>query len=85
MQVSVATPLNGTYVIDNTGSGDYLTFAAAIADLSCLGVSGPVIFEVVAGQVFAEATNLECTFTGTSTNTITFQKTGLEQILKYNV
>lgn len=76
VQVTVATPLNGTYVIDNTGSGDYLTFTAAIADLSCLGVSGPVTFEVVDGQVFPEATSLECTFNGTSTNTITFKKQG---------
>ncbi len=76
VQVTIATPLNGPYTIDNTGGGDYLTFAAAIADLSCLGVSGPVTFNVIAGQTFVEASNLFCTFTGTSTNTITFQRTG---------
>lgn len=76
VQVTVATPLSGTYLIDNTGAGDYLSFAAALADLGCKGIGGPVTFNVTAGQVFNEASNLECTFTGSAVNTITFQKLG---------
>jgi hypothetical protein len=77
--VTVAT-LNGTYTINNTlptGSGNYNTFADAVTDLGCKGVSGPVTFNVSAGQTFIETVNLDLTFTGTSTNTITFQKSGV--------
>lgn len=69
------TTLSGVYTIDNT-SGDYTSFGAAIADLSCKGVSGPVTFNVTAGQTFVETADLNLTFSGTSTNTIQFVKNG---------
>lgn len=73
--VTIST-LSGTYLIDNTGAGDYLSFGDAITDLSCKGVSGPVTFNVTAGQVFVETVDLNATYSGTSVNTIVFQKLG---------
>jgi len=73
--ISIST-LNGTYLIDNTGAGDYLSFDAAADDLACKGVSGPVTFNVTAGQVFNPVSDLVFTFTGNGVNTITFQRTG---------
>ena len=40
--------LNGTYVMEG-GGGDYLTFTAAVTDLTTLGIAGPVVFEVMDG------------------------------------
>ncbi len=74
--VTIPTALNGTYLIDNTGAGDYISFAAASDDLACKGVSGPVVFNVTAGQVFNPVSDLVFTFTGDAVNTITFQRTG---------
>lgn len=71
-----ALPLSGTYVIDNTGAGQYQSFYEAINDLSCKGIGGSVIFNVTAGQTFNETNELNCLQTGSSTNTITFQKSG---------
>lgn len=76
VQVTIPTALNGTYLIDNTGAGNYLTFADAIADLNCRGIDGPVVFNVTAGQTFAETSNLELVYSGTAVNTISFQKSG---------
>ena len=42
--------LNGTYLIDGGGGGDYLSFTAAVTDLTTLGIAGPVVFEVVEHQ-----------------------------------
>ncbi|HOZ50897.1 MAG TPA: hypothetical protein PLU17_03505, partial [Chitinophagaceae bacterium] len=66
------SPLNGTYVISNTGSGNYISFAAAIADLHCKNASGPVVFEVVDGQIFNETVNLSIRYNGIYP--ITFKK-----------
>ncbi len=76
VMITIAPALNGTYLIDNTGAGDYISFADAIADLNCKGISGPVTFNVTAGQTFVETVDLNLTFTGSSVNTITFQRTG---------
>lgn len=73
VQVNV-TPLSGTYVISNTGSGNYTSFAAAIADLHCRSTSGPVTFEVVDGQIFTETSNLSIRYTGN--DPVTFRKQG---------
>lgn len=69
-------PLSGTYLIDKTGIGNYVSFNDALNDLSCKGASGAVIFNVTSGQVFAETTNLICSYQGSSINTITFKKLG---------
>lgn len=51
--VSLAQPLVKT--IDNTGSGDYSTFTAAITYLNSLTLpDSGIVFNVVAGQVFTE-------------------------------
>lgn len=41
--------LSGTYSIDPSGAGDYLSFNAAVADLELLGVSDTVIMQAVPG------------------------------------
>ncbi len=76
VMVTIPAALNGTYLIDNTGAGDYLSFGDAITDISCKGMSGPVTFNVTAGQVFVETQDLNLTFPGTAVNTVTFQRTG---------
>ena len=58
------TPLSGSYLISNTGSGQYLNFAAAIADLNCRGAEAPVTFLVADGQVFNEGVDLSIRYTG---------------------
>ncbi|HNB81646.1 MAG TPA: hypothetical protein PLP14_06065, partial [Chitinophagaceae bacterium] len=67
--------MNGTYTIDNTGAGNFISFAAAIQALHCRGTSGPVVFSIPAGQVFAESVNLIINYN--SMYPVTFQKTGL--------
>lgn len=76
VQVIVPGAMSGAYSIDNTGAGDYISFAAALADLNCRGASAAITFNVTAGQTFNETSNLECTYSGTVSNTITFQKNG---------
>ena len=71
----------GTYTIDNTlptGGTNFASFTAAITDLnaaSSCGFTGPVVFNVAAGQTFNEMPPT-ITATGTAANTITFQKSG---------
>ena len=68
--LGLQTGLSGTFEIGATG--DYLTFAAALADLGTFGVCGPVTFDVQDG-VYNEQLVLN-TFDGMSaTNTITFR------------
>ncbi len=74
--LTATAQLIGTKTIDNTGAGDYATFAAAITDLNANGVgSGGVTFNVVDGQSFAESP-LIITATGTASNPIVFKKSG---------
>jgi len=70
-------PLSGTYTIDPYGSGitNYTSFGAAVADLNLLGIGGTVTFNVAAGATFSESP-LTINTTGTSVNTVTFQKSG---------
>ncbi|MDD3876413.1 MAG: BNR-repeat neuraminidase N-terminal domain-containing protein [Bacteroidales bacterium] len=75
----IKSPLSGVYTIDNTSptaGTNYNNFTDAINDLNLLGINGIVTFNVIAGQTFIE----DCpvlTATGTSSNTITFQKSGI--------
>lgn len=79
------SPLHGLYTINNlapttatllhNGTDNFNNFTAAINALNDNGVSGPVTLAVVDGQTFTE----DCPIinaTGTSTNTITFTKSG---------
>ena len=68
------TPLSGTYLISNTGSGQFNSFAAAIATLHCRNTSGPVTFEVADGQIFTETSNLSIRYEGAWP--VTFRKQG---------
>src|SRR5271165_5326417 len=70
-----ATGLSGTYTIDASGSGNYTTFKAAIADLTNYGVSGPVVFNVTA-TTYAEAASVGVITGASATNTITFMGKG---------
>ena len=71
-----AQPLTGIKTIDNTGSGDYQTFEAAINLLNSNGVgSGGVTFLVTDGQTF-NSVPLTITATGTSDNQIVFKQSG---------
>jgi hypothetical protein len=72
-------PLSGIYTIDNTlptGGTNYQSFTDAINALNAYGVSEVVTFNVSAGQTFTEAPPA-ITATGTPSNTITFQKSGV--------
>jgi len=77
--------LNGIYTIDNTiptslgppNTGrNFNNFSDAVNYLNFNGVSGPIIFEVMANQIFLEKPQI-ITTSGSATNTILFQKTGI--------
>jgi hypothetical protein len=77
VSVSFAT-LSGIYTINNTnptGGTNFHSFADAVTALNT-GITGPVTFNVSAGQTFAESSSLTVSATGTGTNTILFQKYG---------
>ncbi|MCD6069146.1 MAG: hypothetical protein K0S33_3972 [Bacteroidetes bacterium] len=72
------TPLNGPYTVDNTmatGGLNFRTIKDAVRALNVRGISGPVTFNVTAGQTFSEEI-MPVRMTGTAANTITFQKSG---------
>lgn len=76
------TAAGGTFTIDNTiatGGTNFNSFTAAINAannaLVCSALTGPIVFNVTAGQTFNE-TPPALTATGTSVNTITFQRSG---------
>jgi len=63
--------LAGTYTIDDGGGGDYTTFTAAVSDLTTLGVSAPVVFEVLPGT-YTEQVSIPAITGSSATNTISF-------------
>jgi len=70
--VEVVAPLDGNYVINPQGNGDYLSFTDAVNDLIIRGISGPVTFNVDSGTYNEQI--IIPTISGTSSiNTITFQ------------
>ncbi|MBX7204069.1 MAG: right-handed parallel beta-helix repeat-containing protein [Bacteroidia bacterium] len=71
--LQICNGLSGAYTINPGGSGstNYLSFAAAKADLVSCGVSGPVTFTVAAGT-YTEQLLLPAITGASSTNTITF-------------
>ncbi len=84
----VRSSLNGIYTIDNSlppipiSTNNYTSFVSAVSDLNTLGISGPVTFNVKAGEIFPMAcstTNpfgIKITATGTAANPIVFQRNG---------
>lgn len=78
--------LSGTFTIDPTqpyAGYNFQSFDVAIMVLNSQGINGPIVFNVKADAVFEENVRI-ITTTGTSTNTITFQKdgTGANPIIK---
>ena len=72
--VEIVAPLNGTYVINAQGNGNYLSFNQAVNDLNYRGISGPVIFNVDTGTYYEQI--LIPSIAGISNiNTITFKST----------
>jgi len=60
IQVTVATPLNGIYTINNanpTGGTNFANFTDAINRLNCAGVSGQVTFNVSPTTPYGETLN----------------------------
>ncbi|HMQ75190.1 MAG TPA: right-handed parallel beta-helix repeat-containing protein [Flavobacteriales bacterium] len=82
--LSACTPalaqLSGTYTIDGSGAGDYLSFGAAIDDLNALGVNGPVLFEVTDGSYSGRAT-IGAVAGVSAVNTVTFRGQSLDSSL----
>lgn len=72
--------LNGTYVIDGGGGGDYLDLTSAVADLQTLGVNGPVVMEVADG-VHVEQISIPAITGSSAVNTITFRGQSLDSTL----
>ena len=80
IQLKSVTPaaLGGIYTIDNTlptSGSNFNNFTDAILKLNSDGISAGVTFNVTAGQVF-KSLNPVITATGTSSNSIIFQKSG---------
>ncbi|HRZ41833.1 MAG TPA: lamin tail domain-containing protein [Bacteroidales bacterium] len=73
MTTNFATPLTGTYTIGGTGA-DYPTIAAAHSDLTTLGITGPVIFNINSGTYTEQLTFPEI-LGASDINTITFKST----------
>ncbi len=82
---SLRNPMNGIYTINQTGTGsrNYLSFDAAIADLNLLGTNAAVTFNIPAGQIFPITTPaspnnyaVKLSTTGTAAKPIIFQKSG---------
>ncbi len=76
--IGLNTGLSGTYTIGATG--DYLTFAAAIAAINTFGVCGPVIFDVEDGT-YNEQIVLGPVIGMDATNTVTFKSQSGDQSL----
>ncbi|MCB0793626.1 MAG: right-handed parallel beta-helix repeat-containing protein, partial [Flavobacteriales bacterium] len=72
--------LNGTYVIDGGGGGDYTTFNAAVSDLVAQGINGAVVFEVTDGS-YIEYIAIPGITGSSAANTITFRGQSLDSTL----
>ncbi|MBK7958250.1 MAG: hypothetical protein IPK03_09105 [Bacteroidetes bacterium] len=68
---SLCVAMNGAYSINGGGGGDFISFSAAIAQLNCGGVSGPVTFNVASGTYTEQITIGEVPG-ASAINTITF-------------
>lgn len=68
--------LSGSFTIDQTGAGNYLSVYEALTELNCKGASGPVIFNLIAGQIYNESNQLICSYEAGPANSVTFKKSG---------
>ena len=71
LSITAKAQLIGTYTIGGT-SPDYATFTAAVADLTSLGISGSVTFDVRDG-IYPEKISIPAITGASSSSTITFQ------------
>lgn len=71
---SLCGAMSGTYTINPAGSGstNFTSFSAALAQLNCGGISGAVTFNVSNGT-YNEQLNVTAITGASSTNTVTFQ------------
>jgi hypothetical protein len=74
VRVSFCGGMSGTYTINPSGSGatNFTSFTAAVNQLNCGGVSGPVVFNVANG-VYTQQISIGTIAGASSTNTIRFQ------------
>lgn len=70
MQLNAALPA-GVYTIDNNGTGNFPSFAAAVAAMEC-GIEGAVTFEVKPG-VYHEKIRMHRIYGASDTSRITFR------------
>lgn len=73
------TPLAGLYTVDNTSStssSNFQSLSEAVSALNAHGISSSVTFNIAAGQTFDNYVDT-LKATGTSSSTITFQKSGV--------
>jgi trimeric autotransporter adhesin len=79
VQVTSPTLVSGTYTINKalpTGSGNFASFNDAYNFIKC-GISGPVIFNVVAGSgTYTEQLHMTAVPGASATNTVTFNGNG---------
>jgi hypothetical protein len=73
---NIAVCMSGTYTI-NPVTGDYLNFTDAVADLTNIGICGPVVFNVDSA-VYNEQVLLSSIRGSSAINTVTFQSTELD-------
>lgn len=74
---TMAQALTGTKTVCSSGC-DYTTLALAVADLNTNGVgAGGVVFNISAGHTETLSARLNIAATGTVSNTIVFQKSGV--------
>lgn len=72
LEVRPSDPLNGIYIIDKSGAGDFISFSNAVEVMRELGVDGPVIFEAREG-VYDETFTIDSIPGSSDVNTVTFQ------------
>jgi hypothetical protein len=78
VQVQVYQPLSGNYTINAgapAGSNNFQTFAAAVSNLGCAGVAGPVVFDVTNGS-YNEQVVLPYIPGSSASNTVLFNGNG---------
>ncbi len=74
--ISLAQISGGSYSIPGTPGTAFATIKGTVDSLNAVGISGSVIFNVAAGYTESITAPITITATGTSSNTITFQKSG---------
>ncbi|MCB0736991.1 MAG: right-handed parallel beta-helix repeat-containing protein, partial [Bacteroidetes bacterium] len=71
LYITACTPASGTYVVDASGNGDFLTVAAAAEYLSCAQIVGPVTVRIKDGT-YSEQVALGALNGASATNTVRF-------------